>query len=627
MNFNQLSKYVWQKYGLKFTPLIPGSTTSYILKTPLASGYFAMMSRIPKANLGLAGSGNLPVLDLKCGNFSVMIKDLPGFTGAYRLDDPQWVGTILTGRRNEKNIKNALDYAFKLAMNGSKRPLMDKQYIVLPGQKEESKYQAQKIKPRSEVKKKENPAEPALIRKMRASYDYSVLPRKGRSKNFYHQGQIAANYKDNFANTAAFARFYPTYHDMSLSQLRTYFTWRTKLRAGHYERTSLSYAYVYIYELLNNIGVKTPQEGFKQLMSFCKNYEAKFAPEMSENLNQWLQDYVLYYHLGTDAKKIAFKTELKRDHEYHVLLQPETSNAQELLKILLHLAPYADKCLSYKKLGKKFAPLVYAIWQQLIALKKQKGPSFFHQYIAFRNLLQKHLFAGAVFYFKPRQQLTSYQVDEERQYLYQNGRWYGSYLIANKGQKTGLNLLLHEIDRLTRQAFHLGRNLKPRKLEKAYLKAIALGIRKFQQAEEIARRPKIKIDFSQLQQIRSDASVTRDSLLTEEEKDAEQEDSKEEVKKQPPVQKEPEPAPVKKEAQPDSHGLQPQQLHFLLALLKHEDWQSYLRKHHLMASILADQINNQLFDDIGDSVIEFDENDQPRIIADYEDDLKEMFLR
>lgn len=555
-----------------------------------------------------------------------MIKDLPGFTGAYRLDDPQWVGTILTGNRNEKNIKNALDYAFKLAMNGNKRPLMDKQYIVLPSQKAEDKYQAQKIKPRSEVKKKENPEEPPLIRKMRASYDYSILPRKGRSKNFYHQGQIAANYDDHFAQSAAFARFYPTYHDMDLPQLRTYFSWRTKLRAGHYEKTSLSYAYVYVYELLNNIGVKTPEEGFQQLMNFCQNYVAKFAPEMSPNLNHWLQDYVLYYHLGAKAKAIAFKGELKKDHAYHVLLHPETSNAQELLQVLLKLAPYADKCLSYKKLGKKFAPLVYEIWQQIIALKKEKGPSFFHQYVAYRNILQKHLFAGAVFYFRPRR-LTSYQVDEERQYLYQNGRWYGSYLIADKSQKTGLNLLLHEIDRLTRQAFHLGRNLKPRKLEKAYLKAIVIGIKNFQQAEIEAKRPKIKIDFGQLQQIRSDASVTRDSLLTEEDKEAEQEENRAEKKKEAaPKKVAPEPVPVKKDAQQNSHGLKPEELHFLLALLKREDWQSYLKKHHLMASILADQINDQLFDEIGDSVIEFDENDQPRIIADYEADLKDMFL-
>jgi len=46
-----------------------------------------------------------------------------------------------------------------------------------------------------------------------------------------------------------------------------------------------------------------------------------------------------------------------------------------------------------------------------------------------------------------------------------------------------------------------------------------------------------------------------------------------------------------------------------------------------MASILVDSINEKLMDEIGDSVIEFDENDQPQIIEDYQDDLEDMFLK
>ena len=44
-----------------------------------------------------------------------------------------------------------------------------------------------------------------------------------------------------------------------------------------------------------------------------------------------------------------------------------------------------------------------------------------------------------------------------------------------------------------------------------------------------------------------------------------------------------------------------------------------------MVSILADQINADLFDMIGDDVIEFDKDDRPGIIADYRPDLEDMF--
>ena len=46
-----------------------------------------------------------------------------------------------------------------------------------------------------------------------------------------------------------------------------------------------------------------------------------------------------------------------------------------------------------------------------------------------------------------------------------------------------------------------------------------------------------------------------------------------------------------------------------------------------MASILADQINEKMFDVIGDDVIEFDNHDQPQIIEDYQDDLEKIFLK
>ena len=60
------------------------------------------------------------------------------------------------------------------------------------------------------------------------------------------------------------------------------------------------------------------------------------------------------------------------------------------------------------------------------------------------------------------------------------------------------------------------------------------------------------------------------------------------------------------------------------ALLHQKPYQAYLKQHHLMASILVDSINEKLFDEIGDSVIEFNDQDEPEIIDDYEDDLREL---
>ena len=72
----------------------------------------------------------------------------------------------------------------------------------------------------------------------------------------------------------------------------------------------------------------------------------------------------------------------------------------------------------------------------------------------------------------------------------------------------------------------MGRNLKPRKIEKHYLKAIRDGIKEYQIEEQKLKQPKIEFNLSQLSTIRADAAGTRDSLLTEEELQAEQEENK-----------------------------------------------------------------------------------------------------
>lgn len=622
MNFNSLSKYVYQKYGLKFKPAMPGSTEFYVLPSPLDGSYFAMLSRIKKSEVGLANTGYTPVLDLKCGAFSSVIRDLPGFSSAFRLKSSDWVGVSLV-RGNKEAIENALDYAFKLAMNDEQTPVMNQQYLYVPDQQSNGKYQAQKIRPRQEtITKRKKSTTPAAIKKMLASYDYSILPAKGREKNFYRQGQMMADFADDYQDFAAFKRYYPTYHDMTVAQLRTYFTWRQKIRQGHYEKTSTSYAYVYIYELLNQIGVSDPQTGLKKLQAFMHNYAQKYDLTMTTYLKLWLQDYVLYYHLDQEIKK-AFAKEIARDHCYHLLLQPANYQASDIFAALVKLSPYLASSLSVKKRPKQMRQLVYQVWLALDNLKQERGLSFFHQYLAHRNLLVENLFAGAVFYEHRVPAATKYQIDDERSFFYQNNHWYCSSLIPNKRQKTNLNAFMHEVDRLARIYFHLGRPLKERKIEAAYLAAIKKGITQYQKLELEAKRPKIKINFADLGKIRADASQTRESLLTDEEKELEQED----VSPQPQPKKEKKPAaePKQNETQ-NSHGLDQDELYFLRALLKKQPWQVYLKKHHLMASILADEINDKLFDEIGDSVIEFDENDQPRIISDYQTDLTAMFL-
>lgn len=612
MDSNQLFKYVYAKYGLKFEPIVSGSTDTYVLMSPLDSGYFAMLSRINGEN---SSKSSIAVLDLKCGDFAPTIRDLPGFTDPVRIKGAEWVGVVLTNNRDEQAIKKALDYAFKLAMNGQDTNVAKSQYFYIPGEKTEEKYQAQPIKqrlPRRQV----NDEIPDKIRQMRELYDYSILPSTGRQKNFYIQGQFMADYEDEYKKYFAFKRFFPTYHDMNVGQLRSYFTWRTKIRKGDYHRTSTSYAYVYLYELFNNIGVDNPQDGYDKLIAFKKNYVDNFDLGIRTYLADWIKDYVLYYGLRKEKIAEHFAKDIEQDHDDEILHYPQKYTAEELAEVFAKKTTYWKSSKVIAKNKEVFVQVLKCVWQEVLDAKKY-GIAYYSSFVAKPKVVEQPVFKLAVFYRKAKKPMTV-KVDAVRKYYYKKGWWYIHQEEAVPRQRTNLNTFLHEVDRLVREKLNLGRAIKPRFIDQAVLKAITAGIAAYQQQKKQAKIDQIKIDFSDLDKIRANASITRDSLLTDEEKQLEQEEQ-EQVQKQEQE--------VEVSVDQDDYGLDKDEMFLLMALLQGKPWQDYVQKHHLMVSILADNINEKLLDEIGDSVIEFNEQDQPQIIEDYADDLQEMFLK
>ncbi len=138
--------------------------------------------------------------------------------------------------------------------------------------------------------------------------------------------------------------------------------------------------------------------------------------------------------------------------------------------------------------------------------------------------------------------------------------------------------------------------------------------------------PEVIIDLSHLEQIRQDAQVTRDSLLTGEEMDfaADAVDSPaaqqiEETGRLGPGQE--------KETESGDGALDMLDMihrQILLALARNQSAESYLKAGHLMPSVAADTINEALFDEIGDNVLEWD-GDTITLVEDYRDDVLQMF--
>jgi tRNA 2-selenouridine synthase SelU len=145
------------------------------------------------------------------------------------------------------------------------------------------------------------------------------------------------------------------------------------------------------------------------------------------------------------------------------------------------------------------------------------------------------------------------------------------------------------------------------------LKIIQEEIQKLQDELKAAEARKITIDHSVLARIRRDAAATRDKLMVEEELDFPEESIQEELPRTISA------SPAQTDAIPPDIPLSPAEYRLLQCLLYQQDY-SWVQREGYMLSVLADGINEKLYDTFFDSVLD----DTPELIEDYIDDLKEM---
>ena len=152
-------------------------------------------------------------------------------------------------------------------------------------------------------------------------------------------------------------------------------------------------------------------------------------------------------------------------------------------------------------------------------------------------------------------------------------------------------------------------------------------------AVEEAKKPKITIDLSGLDKIRRDAQITRDSLLTEEEmqEQAGSEMPEMQLPEAPEQQLSESPQPMVELEAPlvynaaDSATIEVPSLddvhaQILAALMHGRSVSELIRSNYLMPAVVADTINEALFDEIGDNVLECD-GDDLMLVEDYREEL------
>lgn len=423
---------------------------------------------------------------------------------------------------------------------------------------------------------------------------------------FYRQGKLMENFCDSFDRPVSSNRHFPTYRDLTPTQLRTYFTWRTAVRKGEIKETSLTYAFLYIYELINLIGAKNAEDGFLKLKDFSEKY-SQLDIRIKPYTDLWLTDFAAYYSI--QQKLTEDLCGLKNDSALMKLMNYKNETPEAVLEALDCFSSYClENSAFYKKHPAETAETVYKLFCFLAEYYGEKeGGDIFIRLFAKPVRERYYMFRSAVFFEKRPHPNCKYKVNDIFSYSCKNGEWTVTRFFPIKDKAGKIGELLKATDYYLRQRYGHKSSLKKPELSSLFEAMIKKAVNEQYRESLERKKPVISIDISKLQSIRDTSEVTRDKLIVEEE------ETEEPAVPEIPIE------------QPRESGILKSPLkEIMITLLKGENADKEARKNGIMLSVAVEEINETLFEDFGDTVIEFD-GDTPIIIEDYENELKGMF--
>ena len=596
MTLSELTAYAEEKFRIREQykwAAFPGFS---VLCHPDTGRWIALLMRQWDSDLG----EEVERCDIKCGQEFLEKLHVSCLSKPFRMPGPKWVGVKLEPATDKELVLRLFDRAFYTEEQNGGVTL-----VLGPGMPTgQTGYQDTPI---AVGRSEKAPDIPEAIRQMLLLYEYGDGSNEQRCRNFYRQGKLMEGYEDDAPWDGDFKRYFTTYHDLNIRQLRGYFTWRTKWRKGEHHATAASMAYLYIYELLNGIGTASPEDGLQKMLDFERDYiDAGLGDEtMMRNLHRWMFEFAVLNVLPAEtALRCADPEMIQRDHALTVLRNPEVHTDEEVVDALCLLAG-KKTALSLPGHGLHLAA---ETWRYARQHDQADGRDLFTACFGEQKQLAWHPLFNAVHYREQAAPDTDYRLDECRTYLCRNGIWYEQCYERLYFDIKRLQELLHQTELRLRRHLKTGHYLRENPREawaRPYVEAVIADDRRQQ---EEAARPKVDIHLERLEHIREDALKTRDSLLTEEEMEEEGES---------------EAAAPSEVPETTSSTELPVETRILLMLLQGDPPDELIKARRLMPSVVADAINEAYFDEIGDNIVGC-EADRLMLVEDYKEEIEQI---
>ena len=457
-----------------------------------------------------------------------------------------------------------------------------------------------------------------------------------QAKIFYDQGKFMEDFEDDYERVMPFTVHYPYYQRMSVEQLRTYFTWRIQVRKGDIATVPTSYAFLYMYELLNQIGVESPGEGLSKLLFFWRKFREVDAI-VDKYIFQWLKDYHIYYPLTQSFAEFVATNDLTL--EYPTVFG-YSSNEENSFDIFARISKYKVKESVFytEENAEVISKCFYFILERFREIFREDNQCF-EDLIFYSQSegLSWSPFRRALFY--PMLELSSRQVviSEKEVYICTDEGWqYKGVMLSEQGRRL-MGYIMREMECSLRKMLKFKhkltanpevcseRNLTTLK-EKGIIfpKAIEEWVMEFYRQYT---RTEVKVDARNLSQIRKQALQTQEKLIVPEEGTHKKDEVQVELKKVSGQSLQQE--AVESQDKNQLENIHPQQLEktknndpwsnfkdsltevereALKLLLEGQSIQASALERGIMLEVLIDGINEKAMDSIGDTLLETDDS-------------------
>ena len=457
--------------------------------------------------------------------------------------------------------------------------------------------------------------------------DNSIYPCTDIYKKFYLQAKLMEAFTEDYPiSKAEYYSYYPRYDTLTANELRGYFSWRTKYRQGEIIDVSLTYLLIYASEIVNNIGIKGPQDGFLMLTKLSDDYKYK----KSLNIENIIFDYCVYNNIAI-PKRDCFSEKLSA-----VMDGINNNDFSDIIEILSGFS-------NHKITGSKFylseyrvilidiLPKIFAEMEKFYI--KNRKITLLVKLFGHEHTIKWKPFSGIVFYNDEKRRDMEIKVNNCERYVFskQTPKLYIYY-------ETDLNRrLIGEIFKTTehflRDMTGFSYKIKLKSTSKILTNLIKDTIFKYLDENKllnVAKRKKadptieeeyfepvvVNIDPQKFEAIRKVSEELKEKLIVEEAYEIEE------------IEELFEPESDEKQETDGFHGfgrlLTNTEKEVLFALLNEQSIKEILDNESIMQEVIFESINEKALEMINDNIID---SDELLIYDEYKEELMEVVCK